>query len=179
MRARCLWIRAIMGSWPRHKCSISGWPDLNLQIGMQLLQLLFFSAGKFHFMHHDREQLDIRDRRWFLRNFTNCFVGSVREGISASNFILHTFANGCRISKYEKKYFLGRGKCTHHWRADHETLTPATQEAVDLMLQLKLARTRWEAVLLGRQLVTVKWQFCIQYVGSISRLYCWNTAWTG
>ena len=76
--------------------------------------------------------------------------------ISASNFILHTFANGCRISKYEKKYFLGNGKCTHRWRADHETLTCATQEAVDLMLQLKLARTRWEAVLLGRQLVTVK-----------------------
>ena len=41
------------------------------------------------------------------------------------------------------------------------------QEAVDLMLQLKWARTRWEAVLLGRHLVTVKWQCFVQYTVSI------------
>ena len=178
MRARCLWIRAIMGSWPRRKWSISGWPDLNLQIGMQLLQLLFFSAGNFISCIMTGNSLTSGIVDGFCETSKTVSLARFVKEISASNFILHTFSNECRISM-RRNIFWGRGKYTHHWRADHETLTPATQEAVDLMLQLKLARTRWEAVLLGRQLVTVKWQFCIQYVGSISRLYCWNTAWTG
>ena len=116
-------------------------------------------------MHHDRKQLDVRDRRWFLRNFRRCFVGSVRQGNRRCILVLWKELQTKTQFKHKRRYVLAKeiiSACIDALIMEHHH-----QEAVDLMLQLKWARTRWEAVLLGRHLVTVKWQCFVQYAVSI------------
>ena len=147
------------------------------QIEVRLLSLLLLSA-----VHNDdREQLDLRDRRWFLRNFKRCFVASVCQGnISSTTFFF--CGKSCErkhnwvIRDSRCKYVTEMREPVHALVRRWWNIT--TQEAVDSMLRLKLARTRSEAVLLGRQLVTVKWQCFVQCTGSLWRLHCWNHAWT-